>query len=570
MNTRTRSDLLLLIACCAFLFFYGLGSFGLLGADEPRYAQVAREMLDRRDWVTPTLQGVPWLEKPPLYYWQAMIAYRVGRAFPSTSLRAGVPATTNDATDRMRAEMPPPHDGVTDQLARLPSAVDAALLIIAVYIFLRRYHPGSEVDGALIVASAVGMIGFARAASPDMPLAATLAIALLGWYTWYQGRSRLPLAAFYIFLALATLAKGPVAPFLAAAILLIFASVKRDWRAILGTLWVPGILIYFAVALPWYVAVQLRNPQFFRVFILQHNLGRFAEDLYHHRQPFWFYLPVLLLAIMPWTLWLILAVMEKVRLAWSERREAFSSAEDSWGLFLLIWLLVTVLFFSASQSKLPGYILPAIPAGGLLVCEYLAVRRSQEAGLSSLLSAAHGIFCGALVFAALVSPTAITNQHLAMETATYIAAGVAALVALAIGVALRSKAGLRLLRVTTLAATVVGMAAVLRLAAPSIDAKLSARPIARAIQAFSHEPVPLAVYQANREQEYGLEFYLNRPVQRYEFGQLPVEAHLLVTSRNALAGFMPRLPGRKVSYLTHIPAQNLDVYYVASSVPSTQ
>src|ERR1700723_4453796 len=76
-SSRSRTDLLLLVAFCGFLFFYGLGAFGLLGADEPRYAQVAREMLARGDWVTPTLQGKPWLEKPVLYYWQAMLAFRV-------------------------------------------------------------------------------------------------------------------------------------------------------------------------------------------------------------------------------------------------------------------------------------------------------------------------------------------------------------------------------------------------------------------------------------------------------------------------------------------------------------
>jgi 4-amino-4-deoxy-L-arabinose transferase-like glycosyltransferase len=545
---KNRTDLLLLVAFCGFLFFYGLGSFGLLGADEPRYAQVAREMLDRGDWVTPTLQGHPWLEKPPLYYWQTMLAYRVERAFS------------------------PGSDGVTDQAARLPSAVDAALLILVVYIFLRRFRPGSEVDGALIVASCAGMIGYARAASPDMPLTTAFAIAMLAWHSWYEDKRRLHLAGFYVFLGLATLAKGPVAPFLAAVILLVFAAVKREWRVIRGTLWIPGILLYLAVALPWYAAVQLRNPQFFRVFILQHNLGRFAEDLYHHRQPFWYYLPVLLLAMMPWVLWLVLAVIEKARLFWSERRQAFSSPEDALGLFLLVWLFVPVLFFSLSQSKLPGYILPGIPAGAFLVSEYLAERRTEQSRLSFPLAATHALLCGALLFAALISPTVIVNQRLAMGTVVYVAAGVGLLVALLIAVALRSRVGIRLLRVTTMAVVVLGIAAVLRLAAPLIDARLSARPIAHTIQSFSHEPVPLAVYGTDREQEYGLEFYFNRPVQRYAFGQIPSQAHVLVMPRNALEGFMPRLPGRKVSYLTHLLVQNLDLYYVSAApgaVPGT-
>src|SRR5271169_5197373 len=163
-NPRTRTDKLLLVAFCGFLFFYGLGAFGLLGADEPRYAQVAREMLDRSDWVTPTLQGKPWLEKPVLYYWQAMLAFRAA--------------------------------GVTDQAARLPAALDAALLIAAIYFFLRRFRPGTELDGALITASCAGVFIFARAAATDMPLAATFAIALLAWYAWYENRLPVYLAAF--------------------------------------------------------------------------------------------------------------------------------------------------------------------------------------------------------------------------------------------------------------------------------------------------------------------------------------------------------------------------------------
>src|SRR5271170_1639423 len=177
-NPQSRTELLLLVAFCGFLFFYGLGSFGLVGADEPRYAQVAREMLDRSDWVTPTLQSKPWLEKPVLYYWQAMQSFR---AF-----------------------------GVTDQAARIPSAFDAALLVAAIYFFLRRFRPGSELDGALIAASCAGVIGFAHAASTDMPLAAAFTIALLAWYAWYERRRRSDLAVFYLCLALGALAKGPV------------------------------------------------------------------------------------------------------------------------------------------------------------------------------------------------------------------------------------------------------------------------------------------------------------------------------------------------------------------------
>jgi 4-amino-4-deoxy-L-arabinose transferase-like glycosyltransferase len=545
-NPASRTDWLLLVAFCGFLFFYGLGAFGLVGADEPRYAQVAREMLERSDWTTPTLLGKPWLEKPVLYYWEAMLSFRTF--------------------------------GVSDWAARLPAAFDAAILIAAAYFFLRRFRNGSELDGALILASSVGVVGFAHAAATDMPLSACFAIALLSWYAWYESGHRGYLNAFYIFLALGTLAKGPVAPALAAVIIFLFVAVKREWSVILRTLWIPGIVLYPAVALPWYLAVQLRNPQFFRVFILEHNLARFSTGVYHHPQPFWFFLPVFLLAMMPWTFLLVLAVAEHARMIWSEGKEAFSNAEDSWSLFLLIWMFVPILFFSASQSKLPGYILPAVPAGALLVAEYLASRRgvrvfnaegaevSQssrgEHKLPPLFAIAHGVVCGLLVFAALSAASVAINHHLVWGREMWSAVGLAGVLAFAIGGALLSGSGARLLSRATVFAVVISVAAVIRSAAPIIDAMQSARPIAQSIQGFSHEAVPLALYHINRLQEYGLEFYLNRPAEKYESGNIPVAAHVLVAPHSAQVEAAALVPGRRVSYLTSIPAQKVDLFWV--------
>jgi 4-amino-4-deoxy-L-arabinose transferase-like glycosyltransferase len=530
MNLRTRTEVLLLVAFCGFLFFYGRGSFGLVGADEPRYAQVAREMLERHDWITPTLQGKPWLEKPVLYYWQAMAAYSLF--------------------------------GVTDSAARLPAAVDAALMIAAIYFFLRRFRSGSEEDGALIAAGSAAVVAFARAAATDMPLAASFTIALLSWYAWHESGKRSYLALFYIFLGIGTLAKGPVAPALAAVIILIFVAARRDWSTALHTLWIPGIVLFVVVTAPWYVAVQLRNPEFFRVFIVEHNLARFGSNVYHHPQPFWFYIPILLLSLMPWTLWLVLALVERVRLLWSEGRNAISNPDDAWQLFLLIWLAVPVVFFSASQSKLPGYILPAIPAGILLVTEYLGARSSDDRRISLALAATHGLICGALVFGALSAASIQLNHRLITSHGSYVAAAIAGIVALAIAAALVTRNGVRLLRPATMLAIVITVAAILRVAAPAIDAAQSARPLAESILSFSHEPVPLAIFHVGRVQEYGLEFYLNRPAQRYESGEIPGDAHVLVAAQDARAQLAALLTGRKMSYLTSVPAQKLEVYWV--------
>src|ERR1700733_14407507 len=138
--SNSRTQILLLVASCGFLLFYGLGAFGLLGSEEPRYAQVAREMLDRGDWVTPTLNGKPWLEKPPLYYWQAMLAYRVARGLAPARAEKAAGGVTR-LTDASLAS-----DGVNEQTARFPGALDAAIMIVAIYLFLRRMRPGSELD----------------------------------------------------------------------------------------------------------------------------------------------------------------------------------------------------------------------------------------------------------------------------------------------------------------------------------------------------------------------------------------------------------------------------------------
>ena len=537
-NLQIRTELLLLVAFCGFLFFYGLGAFGLLGADEPRYAQIAREMLDRSDWVTPVLNDKPWLEKPPLYYWQAMVCYGAARAF----LPAG--------------------DGVNEQTARLPGAIDAALLIAAIYFFLRRFRAGTELDGALVTASCAGVIGFAHAAATDMPLAATFTIALLAWYAWHESRQRAALAIFYLFLALGTLAKGPVAPVLAAVIVVIFAASKRDRHIILNTLWLPGILLFLVVALPWYVAVQMRNPEFFRFFILEHNLARFSTNVYHHPEPFWFFLPVFLLAVLPWTVWLIAAVVERVRQVWSEGWEALASPDDSWTLFLLIWMLVPVFFFSMSRSKLPGYILPAVPAAALLVTDYLAARREKEIKISWLLAAAHGVLCGLLVFGALSAAAIAATHHLARGPWSYVASAIAVVIALATMTALVTNAGPRLVRSATMIAVIVSVAAVIRFAAPAIDATQSARPVAETIRAFSREPVPVALYHVNRIEQYGIEFYLNRPAQSCENENIPTAAHVVVAAQGTQSQVAQLVPGRRVSYLTSIPAQKLELYWV--------
>ena len=528
---NSRTDWLVLAGFCCFLFFFGLASFGLVGADEPRYAQVAREMLARRDWITPTLGGKPWLEKPPLYYWQAMVAYSIF--------------------------------GVSDWAARLPSAVDATLMVVAVYLFLKWFRPGFQLDGALMTASAAGVVGFARAASTDMPLAAMFTIALLAWYAWHESAAKAYLALFYACLALGALAKGPVAPFLAAMIIVIFAAAKNDFGSIWRTLWVPGVVLFLVVALPWHIAVQIKNPDFFRVFVLQHNLARFGTNLYHHPEPFWYYLPVVLLGLIPWAVFVVAALVETIRVWLTERQEMLGS-EDALNALLVIWLAVPVVFFSFSQSKLPGYIVPALPAGTLLLAEYLRRHVTVSESPNIFVTILHSMVAATPVVSALMIQYIVLQHRLPWGKAAAISFSFAAVLVIGIAITLRTKLGFGALRFVTLVPVVLAVAAILRLGAPALDSTLSVRPLANEISHLENKPLPLAVAHVSREIEFGLAFYRNQTIDRYDSGQVPPGEHLVVAPEGSQTAIAKQVAGRRVSYLGSFAPQGLDYYWVSA------
>jgi 4-amino-4-deoxy-L-arabinose transferase-like glycosyltransferase len=534
MTNRTRTDVLLLAGFCAFLFFYGLGQFGLIGADEPRYAQVAREMLERHDWVTPVLDGRPWLEKPPLYYWQAMLSYSLFK--------------------------------VNDVAARVPSAMDATLLVVAIYLFFYHFRRGMEADAALMAASCAGVVGYARAASMDMALTAAFSMGMMAWWLWRESDKKIYLALFYGLIALGTLAKGPVAVVLAAAVIGLLAILAGDLRLVAKTLWIPGVLLFGAIALPWYVLVQIRNPQFFREFILEHNLARFSSDLYHHREPFWYFLPVTVLALVPWTVIVMAAFFESVR-AWWKKRKSDNAQPDlalQFRIFTCCWLVVPVLFFSASQSKLAGYILPAIPAGALLLAESLREHLAKDEEVPKTVIVLHALVATAPMFPALLIGYLAGRHGVPAGRPMLIALAISCVLTAATALTLLSRIGLRMLRFVTLIPVVLVVATGLRWGSTALDLTLSARPLAIELAGMETHRLPVAVCGTSRELEYGLAFYRNQSIARYELGNFPSGEHLLIAPPAWKPNVAEWTAGRRVALLGHYAPQDVDYYWVAA------
>ena len=585
MKRSALSEIVTLAAFCAFLLFFGLGAFGLVGADEPRYAQIAREMLARHDWVVPVLNGKPWLEKPVLYYWEAMISYRIF--------------------------------GVSDWAARIPGAFSAATMVIAVFVFCRRIqnsvttkdtteHEGGNsksavpqcrsaavpLDAALITLSTAGVIGYGRAASTDMPLAANFTIAMLCWIARYaepeapnesgmQTRLHPRLLFFYVFMALATLAKGPVAPFLAAVIIVTFAAVRRDAKIVWQTLWWPGILVYLAIAAPWYGMVQQRTGNFFRFFFLEQNLQRYTSNVYRHPQPFWFYIPVTLLALVPWVMWAVCgwwksargvtagirAMREETTQSPPLPKEGKDGAPEELQLFLAIWAIVPVVFFSFSGSKLPGYILPAVPAWALLAALSIARHDVQSRG-RTLLILFHSAIAAGLVAAVIVAP--YRTLRVPVSTTAALTAAVAA-VAMFAGIAVTLlRRGLPLLRFVTLVPVVLAVAYILRIGAPALDAKLSARPVAQELARIETQRVQVGVLHVKRELEYGLNFYRNQPIASYDRAEIPVGNHLVVARAGSESELTELVGGRRVVRLGEYAPQGVEFFWVTNQPAMSQ
>jgi 4-amino-4-deoxy-L-arabinose transferase-like glycosyltransferase len=497
--------------------FANLGAIGLVGPDETRYAWIARAMAETGDWVTPKLWGAPWFEKPVLYYWAAAIGFWMH-----------LPA---------------------EWAARLPSAFAALAAAVAIAHFAWR-HYGSDEDlttspalfAPVIFATSVAAIAFARAATPDMLFSAAITLAMVfaasaltragalrvldGAESKIKNRDLVILVLWGASLGLGVLAKGPAAVILAGGAVAIWALATSQWRAALRLTHPVAIAAFCAGALPWYMLCARRNPEFLHVFIFQHNFERYLTPLFQHQQPFWFFGPITILALLPWSAFLIAAAQEAVRL-WREK-----SWKTSPGFFAACWALFPILFFSFSQSKLPSYILPAVPALALIAA--ITANRAFQRSRANAITLSAGIAPVWIVLAAIflhathkVPFTELTSSIPLLAEA---ALGIAIVVAAAILYAGINR-NLRLVVILTSLSAAAALEAANTAVLPALDPYISARPHAAFFQNDLH-PDRIFTYELRRAWGYGVAFYFHRELP--DWSPQDPDAALVLTSREGL------------------------------------
>ena len=498
LSMREISWAVLILLTLYVCYFSHLGAFGFIGPDEPRYAWIARDMAESGDWVTPRLYGKPWFEKPVLYYWAAGVCFKLF--------------------------------GVNEANARLPSAVCALLATLSLAWLAVRIGGWNAARWVLLLLpSTVGMIGFSHAASTDMPFSAMLSIAMvcaavvLGLvpanyleepvFRRTKKAIYLSLALFGFFLGLAVLAKGPAALILAGGAMLLWAASTRRWLDALRLFHPVSVGTFFLTCLPWYVLCARRNPEFFRVFIIEHNFRRYLTPEFQHIQPFWYYLPITILALLPWVFWLAWFITGDGRKERGQHRAQI--------LFLAGWSVYPVLFFSLSKSKLPGYILPAVLPLGFLIS--LAVRRT--------LKSTHAFGCyvlgliGALL---LVSPGWIffSKVHVRgpLVSLYIIVATVGGLLVIGAALLRQTRAGL-----TFSVVLVLFLLNLVYVSLSKLDPQLSARSCARRIGV--ERAANTYSFKLQRSWQYQLSFYLHREIAEWS-PNVAVEATVVTSERN--------------------------------------
>jgi 4-amino-4-deoxy-L-arabinose transferase-like glycosyltransferase len=310
------------------IFFSHLGSYGLWEPDEARYAEIAREMATGGSWIIPHLNYVAYVEKPPLLYWLTTISFHIF--------------------------------GINEFAARLPVAISALIGVLATYLFtLRTFGRRRAILAAAILATSPIYAVMAQVLTTDMLLTAMVTVASFAFFLhWREGGRWCWLA--YLAMGLGVMTKGPVGVVLPVLSIVLFLAWNRELRGALGRFHViPGLALTMLIAAPWFVAMTIREPGFFDFYFIGEHVRRVFETDYSHSEAFYFYLPVLAIGLLPWS-------MLVPFLTWR------SLPKNPARRFCLLAAAVTLIAFSCASAKLIPYILPAIPPLAVLIADGLA------------------------------------------------------------------------------------------------------------------------------------------------------------------------------------------------------
>ncbi|NVN92733.1 MAG: glycosyltransferase family 39 protein [Desulfuromonadales bacterium] len=325
---RDIQVLLVLFSCSFFLF---LGRGGLIEPDEGRYSEIPREMLEKGDFITPTLNYVHYFEKPPLHYWLTALSFKLF--------------------------------GLNEFAARFTGALAGLLTVLLIYHTARKlFDRRAAILSAFILGLSTGFTVQSRVNLTDMTLTFFLSASLCCFIIAtieHEKNKRLYHNLFFLFSALAVLTKGLIGMVLPMGIIGLYLLFCRQWRLLKEMRLGSGCLIFLLIAAPWFILVSQRNPGFARFFFIHEHLQRYLTTVHGRFQPFWYFVPILLLIMLPWSFYI-------VRATWNVFKERCSPTGDRL-LYLVLWAAIVFLFFSASQSKLIPYILPVIPALAMLV-----------------------------------------------------------------------------------------------------------------------------------------------------------------------------------------------------------
>ena len=328
---------------CLVLFFFNLGQRPLWEYDEAMHAQVAREMLQRGDWCTPVFNGENFYDKPVLHFWLVIVSYLAL--------------------------------GVNELAARLPAAVMGLCGTLLVYLWARTLYSGlTALFSALVLATSVEYVILSQNIIHDLTLSFFISLALFLFHkaSREQGFTKITFACFYGALGCAVLTKGPIGLLLPGLIIFLYLLKTKQWGLVLNRNIVFGAAIFLIIALPWYVIMSLRHPDYLQAFLIKGNIARFFSRSAGHKEPFYFYIQMLAAGFFPWTVFIPSALY----LHYRNYRE--SKSVDS--LFLLLAAVAPFIFFSLSRSKLPTYILPVFPALAILVGRFWALGLESASG----------------------------------------------------------------------------------------------------------------------------------------------------------------------------------------------